>query len=196
MNQSVNEPAVNWARQYLPQPVEVKIKEHKVLLVIAMALLVLIFGGIALAIYASAILSFMAKGWTSQVTGGLVGGTFFLVMLIAFIGGLILLGKFTRKHFAKYLDADGVRTRGGKTFRWADLYYLDYKRMNVKINPHQLAASATQVALMAGVEKVTVNIVFAGGKAVIPPLIIDQRQILGLLNSIPFQRRENGTVKQ
>jgi hypothetical protein len=68
--------------------------------------------------------------------------------------------------------------------------------MNVKINPHQLAASATQVAIMAGVEKVTVNMVFAGGKAVIPPLIIDQPQILGLLNSIPVQRRENGTVKQ
>jgi hypothetical protein len=196
MNQPVNEPAINWARQNLQQPVEVKMKEHKVLLVIAMGLLVLIFGGIALAIYASAILSLMAKGWSSQVTGGLVGGTFFLVLLIAFVGGLFLLGKFSRKHFARFMDADGVRTRGGKTFLWADLYYLDYKRMNVKINPHQLAASATQVALMAGVEKVTVDMVFAGGKAIMPPLIIDQPQILDLLNSIPVQRRENGTVKQ
>jgi hypothetical protein len=196
MNQTVNEPAVNWARQALPQTVEVKIKEHKILLGIAMGLLILIFGGIALAIYASAILSFMAKGWSSQVTGGLIGGTFFLIVLIAFVGGLFLLGKLTRKHFAKSFDGEGVRTRGGRSFRWADLHYLDYKRMNVKINPHQLAASATQVALMAGVEKVTVNMVFAGGKAVIPPLIIDQPQILGLLNSIPVQRRENGTVKQ
>jgi hypothetical protein len=196
MNQFVNEPAVNWARQTLPQTVEVKIKEHKILLGIAMGLLILIFGGIALAIYASAILSLMSKGWSSQVTGGLIGGTFFLVVLIVFVGGLFLLGKFTRKHFAKFLDGEGVRTRGGKSFRWADLHYLDYKKMNVRINPHQLAASATQAAIMAGVEKVTVNMVFAGGKAVIPPLIIDQPQILGLLNSIPVQRRENGTVKQ
>jgi hypothetical protein len=176
--------------------VEVKIKEHKVLLVIAMGLLVVIFGGIALAIYASAILSLRAKGWTSQVTGGLVGGTFFLGVLTAFIGGLFLLGKFTRKHFAQFLDTEGVRTRGGKTFRWADLYYLDHKKMNVKINSDQLAASATQVALMAGVEKVTVDMVFADGKAVIPPLITDQSQILGLLNTIPVQRRENGSVQQ
>ena len=195
MNQTVNEPAVNWARQTLQQTVEVKIKEHKVLLVIAMALLVLIFGGIALAIYASAILSLRAKGWTSQVTGGLVGGTFFLVVLIAFIGGLFLLGKFTRKHFAKFLDTEGVRTRGGKSFRWADLHYLDYKKIDVKINAQQLAVSATHAAIMSGVEKVTVEMVFAGGKALIPPLIIAQQQILGLLNSIPVQRRENGTVK-
>lgn len=196
MNQTVNQPSVNWARHTLQQPVEVKINEHKILMGILMGLLILIFGGISLAIYASAILSLMAKGWSSQVTGGLIGGTFFLVVLIIFVGGLLLLGKVTRKHFAKFMDGEGARTRGGKSFRWADLYYFDYKKMNVKINPHQLAASATQVALMAGVEKVTVDMVFAGGKAVIPPLIIDQAQILGLLNSIPVQRRENGTVKQ
>jgi hypothetical protein len=62
--------------------------------------------------------------------------------------------------------------------------------MNVKINPQQLASSATHAAIMAGVEKVTVDMVFAGGKAVIPPLIIDQPRILGLLNSIPVQRRD------
>ena len=196
MNQFVNEPAINWARQTLPQTVEVRIKEHKILMGIMMGFLILIFGGIALAIYVSAIRSLMANGWSSQVTGGIIGGTFFLVILLVFVGGLFLLGKLTRKHFAKFLDGEGVRTRGGRSFRWADLHYLDYKTMNVKINPNQLAASATQVALMAGVEKVTVNMIFAGGKAVIPPLIIDQPQILGLLNSIPVQRRENGTVKQ
>lgn len=196
MNQFTNQPVVNWARHSLPQAVEVKLKEHKILLGLCIALLGLIFGGIALLFFASAVLALMSKGWNPEVTRGLVGGIFFLGVFAAFGGGFLLLSKVTRRKFAKYISADGVETRGGQKFRWEDLHYLDYKKVNTQVNRQQIAVSATRAAILAGVEKVTVDLVFANGKAVVPPLIQNQPEILGLLNSIPVERRHDGQAQQ
>lgn len=196
MDKFINQPVVNWARQSLPQTVEVKLKEHKVLMGICIALLGLIFGGIALIFLATAVFSLKSKGWNPEVTRGLVGGIFFLGVFAAFGGGLLLLGKVTRRKFAKYLSSDGVETRGGEKFRWEDLHYLDYKQVNTQVNRQQLAVSATRAAILAGVEKVTVDLVFPNGKAVVPPLVQNQPEILGLLNSMPVQRRDDGKVRE
>ena len=57
-----------------------------------------------------------------------------------------------------------------------------------------VASSAAQAAVYAGHEKVQVNMVFANGTAVVPPLIVDQAQVLGLLSSMPVERRRDGKV--
>jgi hypothetical protein len=196
MDKFSNQLVINWARQSLPQTVEVKLKEHKVLMGICITLLGLIFGGIALLFLASAVVSLKNKGWNTEVTRGLVGGIFFLGVFAAFGGGLLLLGRVTRRKFARYLDSDGVETRGGHKFCWGDLQYIDYKKVNTQMDRNQLAVSATRAAILAGVEKVTVALVFAGGTAVVPPLIQNQPEILGLLNSIPVQRRDDGKVRE
>jgi hypothetical protein len=207
MDQFINQPVLNWAQQYLPQPVEVKVKDHKILLAVCFAILGLIFGGIALLFYVTAISTLVKSGWSQQVAAPLIGGTFMLFVLVAIVGGLLLLGKLTRRNFAKCMSANGVQTRSGRTYDWSNLHYLDYKKVHHargSLRGAGLAGrvvsgavtSAAQAAIFAGHEKVTVEMVFANGKAVVPPLIHNQPEILGLLNSMPVQRRKEGSPMQ
>jgi len=207
MNQFVNQPVINWACRYLQQPVEVKVKEHKVLLAICFVILTVIFGGIALMFYVNAASALVTRGWGQMVAAPLIGGTFMLFVLVAIVGGLLLLGKLTRRNFAKYMNGNGVETRSGRKYDWADLYYLDYKKVrNARVSiggagiaghlVASVASSAAQAVVYAGQEKVMVNMVFANGKAIVPPLIYNQPEILGLLNSMPVQRRQDGRVAQ
>jgi hypothetical protein len=39
-----------------------------------------------------------------------------------------------------------------------------------------------------------VDLVFVNGKAVVPPLVRNQAEILALLNTIPAERRNDGTA--
>ena len=200
MNQFINQPAVNWAKQNLPQAVEVKLKGnslgYKILLGFCFAFLALIFLGIPLLFYISAIATFIHDGWNPKVSSALIGGTIFLMIFLAFAFGLFLLMRFTRRKFAKFINAEGVTTRSGEKFVWEKLYFLDYKKVITQVNGRAFAANAVQSAILAGVEKVTIEMVFENGKAVVPPLIENQPQILALLNSIPVQRRDDGTVRQ
>lgn len=207
MNQFINNPVVNWSAQYIPQPIEVRVKEHKILIGVCFAILGLIFGGIALVAYINAISTLAKNGWSQQVGASLMGGTFMLVVLVAVVGGLLLLGYLTRRSFVKYMSASGVQTRSGRTYNWSDLHYLDYRKVrNTGVSlggagiagrvVSRAATNAAQAAIYAGQEKVMVRLVFANGKAVVPPLVKNQQEILGLLGSMPVQRREDGKVIQ
>ncbi|HEY0427149.1 MAG TPA: hypothetical protein VGC76_05010 [Pyrinomonadaceae bacterium] len=200
MNQFINQPVVNWARQNLPQAVEVKLKGNslfaRILLGFCFAFLALIFLGIPLLFFYSAITAFLANGWSQKVSGGLFGGTIFLVIFGLFALVIFFLLKFTRRKFAKFISSAGVETRGGQKYGWEKLHFLNYKKVNTKINSHQLAISMVRAAILAGVEKVTVEMVFENGTAVVPPLLENQPEILALLNSMPVQRRDEGTVRQ
>lgn len=196
MEKFVNLPAANWAKQQLSQPVRVEMRQFKVVLGICFAVLGLIAVPMALMFYGSAISMLINVGLTQSVIKGLVGGTVVLVVFVALVVGLLLFGRFSRAKFASVLSADGVKTQGGKTFAWSDLHYLDHKRIVTGPNRHQPAVSAVHSAILADVEKVTVEMVLANGKAVIPPLVIDQKNILGLLDGMPVQRRRDGAVVQ
>jgi hypothetical protein len=200
MNQFINQPVVNWARQNLPQTVEVKLKGNslsaRILLGFCFAFLGLIFLGIPLLFFYSAITAFLAHGWNQKVSGGLLGGTIFLGLFGLFTLGIFFLLRFTRRKFAKYISSAEVETRGGQKFSWEKLHFLDYKKVIPQVNGRQFAANAVQAAMLAGVEKVTVEMVFENGKAVVPPLIQNQPEILALLNSMPAQRRDEGKVRQ
>jgi hypothetical protein len=147
------------------------------------------------------------KGWNSQDASAVVGSAVFMGIVTLIALGLFLLIRFTRRRFARYFSHEGVQTRGGQRYGWGDLYYLDYKKVrNARVSAggaglagrvvSGVAANAAQSAIFAGHEKVTVELVFANGKAVVPPLIVDHAQILGLLSSMPVQRRTDGTVNQ
>jgi hypothetical protein len=200
MDPFINQPVVNWARQNLPRTVEVKLKGNslfaRILLGFCFAFLGLIFLGIPLLFFYSAITAFLADGWSQKVSGGLFGGTIFLGIFGLFSLGIFFLLKFTRRKFAKFFSSAGVETRGGQKFGWEKLHFLDYKQVNTQINGRQIAASAVRAAILAGVEKVTVEMVFENGKAVVPPLLENQPEILALLNSMPVQRRDEGKVRQ
>jgi hypothetical protein len=200
MNQFINQPVVNWARHSLPQTVEVKLKGNsliaKIVLGLCFGFLALVFVGIALMFFVSAIEGFLRRGWTQQETASLFVGVVFLVIFGALALGISLLAKFTRRKFARFISAAGVETRSGQRFKWENLHFLNYKNVDASIDRRQLAASATRAAILAGVEKVTVELVFANGTAVVPPLVENQPEILNLLNSMPVQRRDEGTPRQ
>jgi hypothetical protein len=204
MNQFVNQPVVqsvvNWARHNLPQTVEVKLKGNslfaKVMLGFSFAFLGLIFLGIPLLFFYSALTAFLANGWSQKVSGGLFGGSIFLVAFGLLTLGLFFYLRFTRRRFAKFISSAGVETRGGQKFGWEKLQFLDYKKVSTQYNRNQPGLSMVSAAILAGVEKVTVEMVFENGKAVVPPLIENQPEILALLNSIPVERRDEGKIRQ
>jgi hypothetical protein len=204
MNQFVNQPVVqsvgNWARQNLPQTVEVKLKGNslfaKVMLGFSFAFLALIFLGIPLLFFYSALTAFLANGWSQKVSGGLLGGTIFLGLFGLLTLGLFFYLRFTRRKLAKFISSAGVETRGGQKFDWEKLQFLDYKKVTTQYNRNQPGLSAVSAAILAGVEKVTVEMVFENGKAIVPPLIENQPEILALLKSIPVERRDEGKIRQ
>jgi hypothetical protein len=136
-----------------------------------------------------------------------MGGTFTLLVLVGLVGVLLLIGKLTRRSFVKYISPNGVQTRSGRQYNWPDLYYLDYKKVhNTRVSVggfgvaghliSSVAVNAAQAAMFAGHEKVAVEMVFANGKALVPPLIVNQQEILGLLSTMPVERRKDGKIVQ
>ena len=168
----------------------------KILLGFSFAFLGLIFLGIPLLFFYSALTAFLASGWSQKVSSGLTGGTIFLAAFALLTLGLFFFLKSARRQFAKIISSEGVETRGGQKFVWEKLHFLDYKKVTTQYNRNQPGLSAVSKAILAGVEKVTVEMVFENGKAIVPPLIHNQPEILALLNSVPAERRNEGEVRQ
>ena len=199
MNQFINQPVVNWARQNLPQTVEVKLKGnssgYRILLGFCFAFIAFIVLAFPVMIYIRVIEAFINEGLNEKVAAGLFGGTLFLVIFGGPALGIFLLMRSIRRKVAETLDSEGVKTRGGRKFVWENLYFLNYKKVNTRVR-RNVAASVANAVMFAGVEKVTVEMIFGNGKAVVPPLLVNQPQILALLNSMPVQRRDEGTIRQ
>lgn len=187
-NGTHNQQVTEWAQKNLSKPVEVQLRYKlmfsKILVVFGYVVLAVALLWLPCVFLFGAAYNFLTKGWSDTVAGGLVFG----IVLTVFLGGLFLAVVFlpllTRRKIAATLSAEGVETRGGQKYAWQDLNFLEYKKENTRVHGN-LAASLTKAALFAGVKKVSVELVFANGKAVIPPLISNQPEILGLLETIP-----------
>lgn len=192
MNQFINQPVVDWAKQSLPQSVEVKLRYKSLssTIIVVFAYVVLAVGllWLPVAVFYGAVANFITKGWSAEVSGSFVcSGGLFLVL-----GGLsassLFLPWMQRKKLVKFFHAEGVETRGGQKYRWENLYYLNYKKTNIGTRRNK-AARATVSTMFLGVENITVELVFENGTAVVPPLISNQPQILGILKMMPVERR-------
>lgn len=191
-----NQPVVNWARQTLQTPVEIKLRYNSPIFIgVLFAILGIFFLGLPGAIFISGIYKLITEGWGEALGGGLTLGTILLVVSGGFFLLLVLLRKMQRRKIAAVLISEGVQTTGGQKYLWENLYFLDYKQLNTRTTGN-LTASLTKEVMYAGVKKITVELVFAKGKAVITPLISNQSEILGLLETIPVERRENGKIRQ
>ncbi len=176
-NQFYNQSAVNWARQNLPQPVEIK----------------LLFGGrwqriLVYALLFSIPLLIIAGVIFLKLTGGNQTSWFgvFLcsgaLLLPCFV--IVLVGIFTRQKLVKSLAASGVKSSMGRIFLWENLYYIDH------VSKIFRAGGVTRK-----IEDNQLELVFADGKAIIPPLIKNRDQIWNLINSIPAQIKDDGQVR-
>lgn len=172
-----NQPVVNWANQTLAQPVEIKLlfaSRWARLLVYALLL------SIPLLIIATFIFLKLTGGTDAQWGGiFLCGGVMILPAIV-----IILLGASTRQKFVKALDTSGVKSSMGKRFLWENLYYVDH---------------VSKITRVGGVSRKTednqLELVFADGKAIIPPLIYDRERIWSLINSIPVQVKFDGEIR-
>lgn len=174
-----NGPAVEWARRSLAAPVKIK----------------LLFSSRAGQIFVYALLfsvpgAFFAVGLVMLALGArdraTILGPFFFALLLSIPCGLIaLLGAYVRRGFAKSLDAEGVSGSFGQRFLWGKLYYVDHVtkytragRVSRKVKDNQL------------------ELVFEGGKLIIPPLIHDRARVWDLVNSMPAQVRDDGVARE
>lgn len=174
-----NQPVVNWARHNLTQPVEIKLRfaSHGGRLAVYALLLSIPLLIIACLIFLK--LSGFATqgmGWDSV---SLCSGVLLLPCLV-----IILVGIFTQQKFVKSLDASGVSSSMGRRFLWENLCFIDH------VSKHTRAGGVSRV-----VKDNQLELVFADGKAIIPPLIGNREQIWNLVNSIPAQVKFDGEIK-
>lgn len=177
MNQFYNQPAVNWAKQNLVQPVEIKLlfgERWKMVLVYA-----LLFS-IPLLIIAGLLIRVLTEKNASWPDFFLCSG---VLLLPCFV--IVLLGALTRQKLVNSLDTVGVKSSMGKKFLWENLYYIDH---------------VTKITRFGGVTRKTkdnqLELVFADGKAIIPPLIENREKIWNLINSMPVQVKDDGAVRE
>jgi hypothetical protein len=174
-----NGPVADWARRHLAAPVKIK----------------LLFSSRAGQIFVYALLfsapgAFFALGLVMFALGArdraTVLGPFFFALLLSIPCGLIaLVGAYVRRGFAKSLDAEGVSGSFGQRFQWGKLYYVDHVSKYVRAGRVSRRVKDNQL-----------NLIFEGGKLIIPPLIHDRARVWELINSMPTQIRDDGVARE
>lgn len=172
-----NQPVVNWAKQNLNHPVEIRVKFSSPVGKIFMYLLV----------YAVPILFFIA-GVVMLLLVGFVREVYSLFacagVLVIPSSVILFAGILTRQKFVKSLDAIGVKASMGRKYLWENLYYIDHVSKITRAGNVSRKTEDNQLEL-----------VFADGKAIIPPMIDDREMIWSLVNSIPAQVKFDGEIK-
>ena len=173
-----NRPVADWARQNIRGRVEVRpLFSSRVGRIFVFALLFCVPG------------AFFALGLVALALGvrdrSVVGGSFVFGLLMLIPCGVIaLLGAYVRRGFAKSLDAEGVNAALGQKFPWGKLYYVDHVTKHVRAGGVSRRIKDNQLEL-----------VFEGGKAVIPPLIHGRAAVWSLINGMPAEVRDDGVPR-
>ncbi len=109
---------------------------------------------------------------------------FGFLMLIP-CGMIALVAAYVRRGFAKSLDAEGVRGAFGQRFPWGKLYYVDH------VTKHITASGGSR-----RIKDNQLELVFEGGKLVIPPMIHGRAEVWALVNSMPAEVRDDGVPRR
>lgn len=108
----------------------------------------------------------------------------FGLLLLIPCGVIAVLGAYVRRGFAKSLDAEGVNAALGKKFPWGKLYCVDHVTKHVRAGLVSHRIKDNQLEL-----------IFEGGKVVIPPLIHNRAAVWALVNSMPAEVRDDGVPR-
>ena len=173
-----NHPVADWARQHIGQRVVVRTlfssrlgKIFTYVLLFSVPAAFFLLGLIALAL-----------GAHDPATRY---GPFVFSFLLLFPCGLIaLLGAYVRRGFASSLDANGVNGSMGLKFPWGKLYYINHVTKHIRGGGVSRQIKDNQLEL-----------VFEGGKVIIPPMIHDRDKIWSLINSLPAEVRDDGVIR-
>lgn len=173
-----NRPVVDWARQNIRGRVEVRpLFSSRVGRILTYTLLFCVPG----AFFALGLVA-LALGAKDPSTG--YGPFVFGLLMLIPCGVIAMLGAYVHRGFAKSLDAEGVNAALGKKFPWGKLYYVDHVtkryragRVSGRIKDNQL------------------EMVFEGGKVIIPPLIHDRARLWELINGMPAKVMDDGVPR-
>jgi hypothetical protein len=173
-----NGPAVEWARRKLAAPVKIKLLfSSRAGQIFVYTLLFSIPG----AFFALGLVMF-ALGARDRAT--ILGPFFFALLLCIPCGVIALVGAYVRRGFVTSLDAEGVSGSFGQRFSWAKLYYVDHVTRYRRAGRVSLRTKDNQLEL-----------VFEGGKLIIPPMIHDRAMVWNLVNSLPAEVRDDGVPR-
>ena len=173
-----NGPVVDWARQNISGRVQVRpLFGSRAGVILTYALTFCVPG------------AFFALGLVAFALGVrdpyVVKGPLFIGLLMLIPCGLIaLLGAYVRRGFAKSLHAEGVRGAFGQRFPWGKLRYVDH------VTKHDRAGGVSR-----RVKDNQLELVFEGGKLVIPPMIHGRAEVWALVNGMPAEVRDDGVPR-
>ena len=174
-----NGPVADWARQNIRGRVEVKPRFTSRLGRIFVYALLFSAPG---AFIALGLILFALGAGAKSGAGALL---FYGFLMLIPCGVIALVGAYVRRGFAKSLDAEGVRGAFGQRFPWGKLYYVDH---------------VTKVVIRGGVRRQIkdnqLELVFEGGKLVIPPLIHGRAEVWALINGMPAEVRDDGVPRR
>jgi hypothetical protein len=198
--QYLNQPAAEWARRNLAREIEIELRGNswpaRVVVALAMNFLGLIFFGIPAILLFNAATQFVAHGWGAEVSESLRPGIFFLAGFGGLAVFLFYYVRGVRRRLVRFLSADGVTTRGGKQYRWENLQYLDYVTVHRNFvggsRVYHVLLRVLSKLMFAGVENLKIEMVFTDGTATLAPLIENQREVLGIIGTIPARRKSDG----
>jgi len=173
-----NQPAVDWARQNISGRLEIKPLFSS--LVVKLLIYLLLFC-VPAAFFAIALVAILLGVKDRAIV---LGGFFFGFILLIPCGMITLLGAYVRRGFVKSLDPEGVNGSLGRTFPWAKLYYVDHVTKRTRAGHVGHTVKDNQLEL-----------VFEGGKLIIPPLIHERAKMWELINSIPVEVRDDGVPR-
>jgi hypothetical protein len=173
-----NWPVADWARQNIRERVEVRpLFSSRAGRIFTYALLFSVPG-----VFIALGLLLLALG-ASAKDG--VGALLFFGFLTSIPCGVIaVLGAYVRRGFARSLDAEGVSGAFGQRFPWGKLYYMDH------VTKHFRAGGVSR-----RIKDNQLELVFEGGKLVIPPMIHGRAEVWALVNSMPAEVRDDGVPR-
>ena len=174
-----NGPVADWARRNIRGRVEVRPRFSSRLGGIFVYALIFCAPG---AFIALGLLLFALGARAKSGAGALL---FFGCLMLIPCGVIALVGAYVRRGFAKSLDAEGARGAFGQRFPWGKLYYVDH---------------VTKVVIRGGVRRQIkdnqLELVFEGGKLIIPPMIHGRAEVWALVNSMPAEVRDDGVPRR
>src|SRR5215213_1279940 len=173
-----NLPVADWARQNIRGRVEVRpLFSSRLGRIFTYALLFSVPG----AFIALGLILFALGARAKDGVGALL---FFGFLMLIPCGLIALLGAYVRRGFAKSLDAEGVRGAFGQRFPWGKLYYVDH------VTKHFRAGGVSR-----RVKDNQLELVFEGGKVIIPPMIHDRAEVWALVNDMPAEVRDDNVPR-
>src|SRR5215203_4070742 len=173
-----NQTAADWARQNIRGRVAVRpLFSSRAGVILTYSLLFCVPG----AFFALALVAFALGVRDPSVVKGAL---FFGFLILIPCGVIALLGAYVRRGFAKSLDAEGVSGSFGQRLTWGKLHHVDHVTKHFRVGGVSRRVKDNQLEL-----------VFEGGKLIVPPMIHDRAAVWSLINSLPAEVRDDGVPR-